>query len=373
MEHDLKSLARRFRVRGAPLDIVPITAGHIHDTYLLTAGGKGPVTRYVLQRINQTVFKDPVGVMANIRRVTEHIHTKVSRTDLQAAARQLVVILTKEGESYYRDAEGDFWRVYNFIENAVTYDMLQAAEPAREAARMFGWFQEMLLDLPGPPLHETIPGFHNTPRRFAAFQEVLRADVANRAKNAQSEIDFVFEHAALCGVLAEQVAKGAIPVRIAHNDAKINNVMLDANTGKGVCVIDLDTVMPGLAVHDFGDLVRTAACPAAEDERDLAKVVVDLALFDALAQGFAAGTHRFLAPAERRHLVFGAQHITFEQLIRFLADYLAGDVYYKVHREGHNLDRSRTQMKLVQSLLEQEETLDKLVEKAFPSSAGHAL
>jgi hypothetical protein len=373
MEHDLKSLGRRFRVRGEPVAVTPLTAGHIHDTYLLTAEDKERVARYVLQRINQTVFKDPVGVMANIRRVTEHIHTKLSQTDPHAAARQLVVIPTKEGEAYYRDDNGDFWRVYNFIDNAVTYDTLQAAGPAREAARMFGWFQEMLLDLPGPPLHETIPGFHNTPRRFEVFQEVLRADVANRAKDAQSEIDFVFAHAALCGVLAAQVASGAIPVRIAHNDAKINNVMLDAHTGQGVCVIDLDTVMPGLSVHDFGDLVRTAACPAAEDERDLAKVIVDLKLFEALARGFAAGAHRFLMPAERRHLVFGAKHITFEQLIRFLTDYLAGDVYYKVRRAGHNLDRSRTQRKLVQSMIEQEETLDKLVEKAFLSSAGHPL
>ena len=371
MEHDLKSVARRFRLRGTPLDIAPITAGHIHDTYLLSAGSKGQVTKYVLQRINQTVFKDPVSVMANIRRVTEHIHTKTAKVDPQAAARQLVVIPTKEGEGFYWDAAGNFWRVYNFIENAVTYDTLQAAGPAREAARMFGWFQEMLLDVPGPPLHETIPGFHNTPRRFEVFQQVLQADAANRAKDAKSEIDFVFEHSAICGVLADLVAQGEVPVRIAHNDAKINNVMLDARTGKGVCVIDLDTVMPGLSVHDFGDLVRTAACPAAEDERDLSKVVLDPALFDALAQGFAAGTYRFLTPAERRHLVFGAKHITFEQLIRFLTDYLAGDVYYKVHRAGHNLDRSRTQRKLVQSMIEQEETLDKLVAQAFRYTSGH--
>jgi hypothetical protein len=242
MEHDLKFLARRFRLRGEPIDITPITAGHIHDTYLLTARDKGQATRYVLQRINQTVFKDPVGVMVNIRRITEHIHTKVAKRDPQAAARQLVVIPTKEDEGYYRDADGNFWRVYNFIENAVTYDTLQAAGPAREAARMFGWFQEMLLDLPGPPLHETIPGFHNTPRRFEVFQKVLRADAAHRAKDAKSEIDFVFEHSAICGVLADLVAQGEMPVRIAHNDAKINNVMLDAPLARRR-VIDLDTVI----------------------------------------------------------------------------------------------------------------------------------
>ncbi len=371
MEHDLKSIAGQFRVRGEPLDIVPITAGHIHDTYVLTTGPEGQGARYVLQRINQTVFKKPIEVMANIRRITGHIHAKAARTNPDAAARQLVVIPTHDGAACYRDGAGDFWRVYNFIEDAVTYDTLTSAAPAREAARMFGWFQQMLIDLPGPPLHATIPGFHDTPRRFAVFQEVLRADVANRAENAKGEIDFVFENSGICEVLAGLVTGGEVPIRIAHNDAKINNVMLDKTTGRGVCVIDLDTVMPGLSVHDFGDLVRTAACPAAEDERDLSNVVVDLSLFDALAQGFAEGTHGFLTLAERKHLVFGAKHITFEQLIRFLTDYLAGDVYYKVHREGHNLDRSRTQMKLVQSMIEQEETLDMLVEKAFRDIAGH--
>ena len=173
------------------------------------------------------------------------------------------------------------------------------------------------------------------------------------------------ENAAICNVLPDLVARGELPIRIAHNDTKINNVMLDKDTGKGVCVIDLDTVMPGLSMHDFGDLVRTAACPAAEDERDLSKVKIDIPLFGALARGFAEETGRFLTPAEKSHLLFGGTLITFEQMIRFLTDYLAGDVYYKVHREGHNLDRARTQMKLVQSILEQEERLDELVEGAF--------
>jgi hypothetical protein len=284
----------------------------------------------------------------------------------------LIVVTTKAGDAYYQDVAGNVWRMYNFIENAVTYDSLQSAALAREAARMFGWFQRMLIDLPGPPLYETIPGFHNTPRRFARFQEVVKADVANRARNARTEIDFAFENAAICHVLYDLVKGGDIPVRIAHNDAKINNVMFDTSTSKGVCVIDLDTVMPGLSVYDFGDLVRTATCPAAEDERDLSKVAVDTQLFEALARGFVEGAGSFLTPAERQHLVFGGLLITFEQLIRFLTDYLAGDVYYKVHREGHNLDRTRTQMKLVQSILEQEELLNQLVERAFQNNPGGA-
>jgi len=276
-----------------------------------------------------------------------------------------VFCATKYGGAYYQVTAGNVWRMYNFIENAVTYDSLQSAALAREAARMFGWFQNMLTDLPGPPLHETIVGFHNTPRRFERFQEVVKADVANRAKSAETEIDFVFENAAICHVLYNLVQRGEIPVRIAHNDAKINNVMFDTSTSQGVCVIDLDTVMPGLSVYDFGDLVRTATCPAAEDERDLSKVAVDITLFEALARGFVEGAGSFLTPVERRHLVFGGLLITFEQMIRFLTDYLAGDVYYKVHRAGHNLDRTRTQMKLTQSIIEQEEDLNRLVERAL--------
>lgn len=365
MEHDTESIARRFRIRGEPTAVTPVPTGHIHDTYIQTTAEAGRVIRYLLQRINHTVFTDPPRMMENIIRITEHIRHGLRESDPALAHRQLEVISTKDGQGCCRDATGNFWRAYNFIEGAATYDMLTSASAAYEAARMFGWFQKMLLDLPAPPLHETICGFHDTPRRLAHFEGILRADPCNRAAGAKPEIDFIFENAALCHALADLVTAGEIPIRIAHNDAKINNVMLDTGTGKGVCVIDLDTVMPGLSIHDFGDLVRTATCPAAEDERDLSTVAVDVSLFDALARGFAQGTGGFLTPAEKRHLVFGGKLITFEQIIRFLTDHLAGDVYYKVHREGHNLDRARTQMKLVQSIIEQEESLNGLVERAF--------
>ena len=361
MAYDLPFIARQFRTRGEPVDLAPIPVGHINDTFIVATGSN----RYILQRINQIVFTKPVEVMANAVRITEHIRGKMETATPGSAARQLAVVAAKDGDAYYQDAGGNVWRMYNFIENAVTSDSLQSAALAREAARMFGWFQSMLVDLPGPSLYETILGFHNTPRRFERFQEVIKADIANRAKDAKTEIDFVFAHAEICHVLSDLVKRGEIPVRIAHNDAKINNVMFDTSTSKGVCVIDLDTVMPGLSVYDFGDLVRTATCPAAEDERDLSKVAVDTQLYEALAQGFVAGAGSFLTPTERQHLVFGGLLITFEQMIRFLADYLAGDVYYKVHRAGHNHDRTRTQMKLVQSILEQEEHLNRLVERAL--------
>ncbi|MCL5280782.1 MAG: aminoglycoside phosphotransferase family protein [Planctomycetes bacterium] len=361
MAHDFPFLARQFRTRGEPTDIAAVPVGHINDTFLVATGSN----RYVLQRINQIVFTKPVEVMANVARITGHIRTKMETAAPGSASRQLAVVATKDGNAYYQDAAGNVWRMYNFIENAVTYDSLQSAALAREAARMFGWFQSMLVDLPGPPLYETIPGFHNTPRRFERFREVVKADAANRAKDTKAEIEFVFANAAICHVLYDLVKRSEIPVRIAHNDAKINNVMFDTGTSEGVCVIDLDTVMPGLSVYDFGDLVRTATCPAAEDERDLSKVAVDPQLFEALAQGFIEGAGPFLTPAERQHLVFGGLLITFEQMIRFLTDYLAGDVYYKVHRDDHNLDRTRTQMKLVRSILGQEESLNRLVERAL--------
>lgn len=365
MKDDVRSASKHFRVSGELVDILPVARGHINDTYVLSCRKNGNVVRYVLQRINHAVFKDPPSMMANIIRVTEHIGGKMRRIDPEMASRQLTVVDTGDGTGYYRDHEGNFWRAYNFIENAVTYDTLESVDLAYEAARMFGWFQRMLIDLPGPALNETIPDFHNTPRRFEVFQEVLKADTLNRAKNSKSEIDFLFENAGMCDVLLDLVERGDIPQRIAHNDTKINNVMLDETTSKGVCVVDLDTVMPGLSVYDFGDMMRTATCLAREDERDLSKVTADINMFEALVRGFAKETSQFLRRTEKESLVFAGELITFEQFIRFLTDYLAGDVYYKTSREGHNLDRSRTQMKLVESIVEQQEIMSKLVEKVF--------
>jgi hypothetical protein len=365
MKDDVKSVAKHFHIRGEVVDVVPLARGHINDTYILTCEKNGHIARHTLQRINHAVFKDPPSMMTNIVRVTEHIRSKMRTIDPGLASRQLTVIGTDDGTGYYEDFEGDFWRVYNFIEHAVTYDTLESTELAYEAARMFGWFQRMLIDLPGPVLNETIPDFHNTRSRFELFQEVLNADSLNRAKDAKPEIDFLFENAGTCDVLLDLAERGDIPERIAHNDTKINNVMLDETTGKGVCVIDLDTVMPGLSVYDFGDMMRTATCLAREDERDLSKVTADMNMFEALVRGFAKETSQFLTPVEKKHLVFAGRLITFEQFMRFLTDYLAGDVYYKISREGHNLDRSRTQMELVKSIVEQQEAMNELVERVL--------
>jgi aminoglycoside phosphotransferase (APT) family kinase protein len=365
MTYDLSAIGAQFKLEGSLTGAEPFGSGHINDTYCLTCSGSSGQKRYVLQRINHHVFKHPPTMTDNIRRVTEHIRAKLQASDAALAARQLTVIDTKTDEGFYQDAQGNYWRVYNLIENAVTYDTLESPELAQEAARMFGWFQRMLTDLPGAPLYETIPDFHTTPKRFQAFQEVLQKDPCNRAQGARAEIDFVLANAAICDVLLDHVAQGDIPVRITHNDTKINNVMLDETTHKGVCVIDLDTVMPGLSLYDFGDMVRTATNPAEEDEQDLSQVCMRMPMFEMLVRGFALETHSFLTPTEKQYLTFAGKLITFEQMIRFLADHLAGDTYYKIHRDNHNLDRSRTQMKLVQSIIAQEEAMSSLVDSVF--------
>ena len=252
-----------------------------------------------------------------------------------------------------------YWRVYIFIEAARGLTMRWKIRRRRlQAAKAFGQFQKLLADLPAPRLHDTIPDFHHTPKRFAALEQAIAADAANRAKLAQPEIEFALRHKAICSVLLD----AKLPERVTHNDTKFNNVLLDDATGEGICVIDLDTVMPGLALYDFGDMVRTTTSPAKEDERDLSKVTMQFPMFEALARGYLSSAAEFLTPAEKKFLPFSGKLITFEIGIRFLTDFLAGDVYFKVHREGHNLDRCRTQFKLVESIEQQEETMNQLVE-----------
>ncbi len=365
MEHDIKHIAENFNLDGKLIRYESFGSGHINDTYCLTCEKDGRVSHYILQRINHEVFKNPPAMMENIRRVTNHIRRKLQEKHNILASRQLVVIDTKGGADFYQDDHGNYWRLYNRIENAITYDTIESPELAYEAARMFGRFASMLTDLPGSSLHETIPDFHATPKRFKTFIEVLQKDSCNRAKDVTAEIEFVLENAGICDVLLNHANKGEIPVRITHNDTKINNVLLDEKTHKGVCVIDLDTVMPGLSLYDFGDMVRTATNPADEDQRDLSKVTMRMPIFEMLLRGFAEETHTFLTPIEKKNMVFAGKLITFEQMIRFLADHLAGDIYYKIHREGHNLDRCRTQMKMVQSITAHEEAMNALADSVF--------
>ena len=355
--HDVRAIARQFQIAGDYLDAAPYGSGHINDTYCVNYDQGGQRVRYIFQRINHNVFKTPVALMENVQRVTTHLAAKLAGQP-EVSRRVLTLLPARDGRAWHADPDGNHWRVYVFIERAKAYDLVESVAQAFRAARAFGQFQTLLADLPAPRLHDTVPGFHHTPRRFAALEKALSADAANRARLALLEIEFALRHKAICGVLLE----AGLPERVTHNDTKINNVMLDDATGEGICVIDLDTVMPGLALYDFGDLVRTSTSSTKEDERDLSKVTMQFPMFEALARGYLSAAAEFLTPAEKKLLPFAGKLITFEIGLRFLTDFLAGDVYFKVHREGHNLDRCRTQFKLVESIEQQELEMNRLVE-----------
>ncbi|MDB6064557.1 MAG: mucin desulfatase [Pedosphaera sp.] len=356
--HDLRAVARRFHIHGAFLGAEPYGSGHINDTYCACFDQGGTTVRYLIQRINHIIFRQPEQLMENIQRVTAHLGAKMADQD-GASRRALTVINSREdGRSFHRDAEGNYWRVYFFIEKSRSYDAVESVDLAFQAARAFGHFQRLLADLPAPRLHDTIADFHNTPKRFETLEQAIAADVANRAHLAKPEIEFALNLKDMTRVLLQ----ADLPERVTHNDTKLNNVLLDNMTGEAMCVIDLDTVMPGLALYDFGDMVRTTTSPAREDERDLSKVSMQFGMFEALVKGYLSSAGEFLTRAEKQHLAFAGKLITFEIGIRFLTDFLQGDGYFKVHREGHNLDRCRTQFRLVQSIAEQEEKMIRLVE-----------
>jgi Phosphotransferase enzyme family len=357
LKHNVAAIARQFQIYWEFRSAKPYGSGHINDTYCVEFDQAGTTTRYILQRINHHIFKRPIELMENIQRVTAHLAAKMEG-EPDFSRRVLTLIPARSGPGYLQDAEGNYWRAYLFIEKARTFDAVESPRQAYEAAKAYGRFQKLLADLPAPRLHETIPGFHHTPSRLAALVKAIETDASNRAAGARKEIDFAIQRSGIAGTLLN----ANLPERVTHNDTKFNNVMLDDETGEGICVVDLDTLMPGLALYDFGDMVRTTTSPSREDETDLAKVSLHLPMFEALVRGYLESANGFLTPAEKKLLGFSGKLITFEIGIRFLTDFLGGDTYFKVHRNGHNLDRCRTQFKLVESIEQQEEQVNKLVE-----------
>lgn len=356
MKHDIRKVSSAFEIAGDFISAEPYGSGHINDTYAATFSQGGTAVRYIFQRVNHNIFKNPPALMENIERVTSHQQKKLASAG-DASRKALTLIRTRCGRAYSKDDDGNYWRSYIFVEKAKTYDIIETPEQAFQAARAFGEFQKTLVDLPGGRLLETIPDFHNTPKRYAALEEAIQRDVKNRAAECKKEIEFTMKRKEIAGLLIDLCAKGEIPERITHNDTKLNNVMIDDATNQGICVIDLDTVMPGLVHYDFGDLVRTSTSPAAEDEKDLSKVKMQMNMFEALIKGYLESAGGFLNPTERKYLPFAGKLITLEIGVRFLTDYLAGDVYFKIKKPEHNLDRCRTQFKLVQSIEEQEDKM----------------
>jgi hypothetical protein len=356
-QHHAAAVAHQFQIDGEFSGATPYGSGHINDTYCAVFHQAGVPVRFILQRINTSIFRNPIALMENIQRVTSHLAEQRSG-EPDRGRRVLTLIPSRHGQAWHVDAEGGYWRAYRFIEGARAYDAVESTGQAYQAAKAFGRFQQLLVDLPAPRLRDTIPDFHNTPKRFTAFEQAAAADAAGRVALAKPEIEFAFAHQSMACVLLD----AKLPERVTHNDNKFNNVLLDDATGEGVCVIDLDTVMPGLSLYDFGDMVRTTTSPTMEDEQDLSKVTMQFPMFEALVRGYLSSVGSFLTKAEKQNLVLAGKLIAFEQGIRFLADYLSGDTYYKVHRNGHNLDRCRTQFKLVESIEQQEEAMNRLVE-----------
>lgn len=357
-------VAKLFNYNGTIRDVKPFGCGHINDTYCVTCDReKKPQVRYILQRINHHVFQNIHALMENVYNVTEYLRKAVIAEGGDPQRECLLIICTKDGKMDYVDSEGYCWRSFNFIENAICYNKIGKAEHFYYSGMAFGKFQRLLADYPSETLNETIVNFHNTPIRYMNFENTVKEDRLGRAAEVQDEIAFVRARRSEMSVLVDMLAKGDLPLRVTHNDTKLNNVMLDDVVGKPVCVIDLDTVMPGLSAYDFGDSIRFGANPAAEDETDLSRVYCDLYLFEQYTKGYLEECCSMLTPNELKVLAFSARLMTLECGMRFLSDYIDGDRYFKIHRPKHNLDRCRTQFKLVSDMENKSEEMEKIVKQ----------
>ena len=348
----IREIAQLF---GIDQDFAPAGNGHINDTYIVHSQPD-----YILQRINKKVFTDPPAVMENVKGVTEFLRKKIEAEGGNPDRETLNLIPTTDGQSYYHHTDGEYYRVYTFVEGAVSYDIVENPSQLYHAAKAFGRFQNMLADYPAEKLHETIKDFHNTKVRYEQFREALEKNASGRAGTCRPEIDFVLAREGDAGVIVDALADGSIPLRVTHNDTKLNNVLLDEKTGEGVCVIDLDTVMPGSLLYDYGDALRFGGSSGAEDERDLSKIWFDTEKFTAFTKGFIEELPS-ITEKELRLLPFSVKLMTLECGSRFLADYINGDVYFKTSSPDHNLVRARTQFKLVKEIEDKMDELNAIV------------
>ncbi|MBQ3225665.1 MAG: aminoglycoside phosphotransferase family protein [Clostridia bacterium] len=358
MGYDLKEIISHFQV---DIDVTPYGDGHINDTYLADSAPY----RYILQRINHKVFKDPDSLMKNVAAVTGYLREVIKKEGGDPDRETLTVIPTIEGKNYYRTSEGDYFRMYIFVENTNTYQAVENATQFYNAAKAFGKFQRNLADFDATCLTETIPNFHNTKERIKQLKEAIKENAAGRLDSVKDEVEFMLARADQMGVVVDALESGEIPLRVTHNDTKLNNVLFDAKTDKALCVIDLDTVMPGSLLYDYGDSLRFGASSGAEDEKDLDKIYFDLDLFEAYTKGFLEELGESITKREVELLPFSARLMTYECGIRFLADYLNGDTYFKIHYPEQNLDRCHTHIKLIADMEAKDEQMKAIVAKYY--------
>ncbi len=357
-------IAKHFELQGDLVEVKRWGNGHINDTFLLIYQiGKMGRLKVILQKMNKVVFPKPVEVMENVMGVTQFLYKKIEEAGGDPMRETLNVIPAVDGRPYYQDEDGEYWRAYIYISDARSFDVPETLDDFYESAYSFGKFQSMLSDYPAETLHETIEKFHDTRNRFANFKKALEADIMGRAAEVQEEIQFILDREADASVFVDMIENKELPLRVTHNDTKLNNIMLDNVTRKGICVVDLDTVMPGLAMYDFGDSIRSGASTGAEDEKDLDKISCNMELFEVYTKGFLDGCGHKLTEKEVDLFPMGAKLMTYECGMRFLTDYLEGDVYYKIHRPEHNLDRARTQFKLVADMEAKWDIMQNIVAK----------
>ncbi|MDQ8191142.1 phosphotransferase [Roseibacillus persicicus] len=369
-EEQIGEIADLFAIEGEFLGAEEVETGLINSTWLASYEKEdGERIRFILQRINESVFGDPLVVMRNVECVTRHINWKVLRVKKDFGGHTLNLYPGRGGNSFVKGPGGGIWRCYNYIEGCRTYDVVENTRQAYQAGHAFGAFQDLVSDLSPEDIVEVIPDFHNTPRRHRRLLEAVEADLAGRVHEVQAELKLVAGMSAEMSLIAGMVENGKLPIRVTHNDTKINNVLFDVDSDEAMCVIDLDTVMPGVSLYDFGDLVRTATNPAAEDERDLSKVEMRMPIFEALVEGYLESARDVLTDEEVKLLPFSGKLIALELGMRFLTDYLNGDQYFKVKREGQNLDRARTQLKLAVEIGKAQEAMNNYVAKVAKTSS----
>ncbi len=359
LTHEIRDAFAAFGRKGEIVNVEQITAGLINATYLIStdAGEK-----YILQKINAFVFRDPEGLMENIVGVTGYLAQKIAVAGGNPERETLRFIPCRDGRYFYTDSQGGVWRMYIYVDDALTYNKAESAQTLRSAGRTFGRFMKLLADYPAETLNETIVNFHNTPSRYRDFLEAVEKDVKGRRAEVEKEIAFVMAREADTHRLTDLLAKGELPLRVTHNDTKLNNVLFDKHSNESICVIDLDTIMPGLSLYDFGDSIRSGANASQESERDPERIYIDLELFEAYTDGYLSETAESLNSTEIENLAFSAKLMTFECGMRFLTDYLNGDVYFRTDYEGHNLVRARNQFRLIESM---EENMDKMQEIVY--------